>query len=301
MKIAFVTINYRGQDDTLDMVRELEKNILPLGVTSTVYVVDHDRSEEFKKKLSKYPQVVYVQSSGNIGFAAGNNLGLKQALKDGADIYVLINNDTVIPEDLVTNILSSRIADENVGAVGGLIYFAKGFEFEKKYTQEELGKVIWFAGGKIDWDNVYAGHIGVNDVDAGQYTGEKDTDFITGCLFISKREVLEKVGLFDERYCMYFEDVDLGMRIIKAGYKLILDPKIKIAHKVAQTSGIGSPMNDYFLTRNRLMFGMDYARTRTKLALLREAIKKLFVGTKAQKVAVRDFFMRKLGWGSWSN
>jgi len=162
-----------------------------------------------------------------------------------------------------------------------------------------LGKVIWYAGGEYDWDNVYAKHIGVNEVDKGQYDGQRETDFITGCLFITKAEVLKEVGLFDERYCLYFEDSDLGMRIKKAGYKLIVDSNVKLWHKVAQSSGIGSPLNDYFITRNRLLFGMDYARTRTKLALLREAVKKIFIGTKAQKMAVRDFFMRKLGGGSW--
>lgn len=299
MKIGFITISFHSIEDTLDVVKQLEKNTLPLGVSSTVYVVDNDRSEELREKLKKNPQAIYVESPGNVGFAAGNNLGFKRALKDETDIIVLINNDTVVPEDLVLKILASPIVEKTTGVVGGLIYFAKGFEFEDKYKKDELGRVIWYAGGEYDWDNVYAKHIGVNEVDAGQYDGIKETDFITGCLFITKAEVLKKVGLFDERYCLYFEDSDLGMRIKKAGYKLIIDSNVKLWHKVAQSSGIGSPLNDYFITRNRLLFGMDYARTRTKFALLREAVKKLFIGTKAQKQAVRDFFMRKLGGGSW--
>ena len=299
MKIGFITVSFHSIQDTLDVVKQLEKNILPLGVSSTVYVVDNDRSEELKEKLQKHPQAVYVESPGNVGFAAGNNLGFKQALKDETDIVVLINNDTVVPEDLILNILESPISDKNVGAVGGLIYFAKGFEFEDKYKKDELGRVIWYAGGEYDWDNVYAKHIGVNEVDKGQYDGLRETDFITGCLYIVRADVLRKVGLFDERYCLYFEDSDLGMRIKKAGYKLVVDSNVKLWHKVAQSSAIGSPLNDYFITRNRLLFGMDYAKPRTKFALLREAVKKLFVGTKAQKLAVRDFFMRKLGGGSW--
>lgn len=299
MKICFITVSFHSIEDTLNVVKQLEKNNLPLGVTSTVYVVDNDRSDELKEKLIKYPQAVYVESPGNVGFAAGNNLGFNKALQDGNDIIVLINNDTVVPEDLILNILNSPINEKGTGVVGGLIYFAKGFEFENKYKKDELGKVIWYAGGKYDWDNVYAQHLGVNEVDTGQFDGLRETDFITGCLFITRADVLKKVGLFDERYCLYFEDSDLGMRIKRAGYKLIVDSKIKLWHKVAQSSGIGSPLNDYFITRNRLLFGMDYARPRTKLALLREAIKKLIIGTKAQKQAVRDFFMRKLGGGSW--
>jgi GT2 family glycosyltransferase len=299
MKLGFITINFHSHQDTLSLVKQLEENSLPLGVTSTVYVVDNDSSKELKAKLNKYPQAVYIESDGNIGFAAGNNLGIKKALKDETDIIVLINNDTLVPEDLTLKILASPIVEKITGAVGGLIYFAKGFEFEKKYHKDELGKVIWYAGGEYDWDNVYAKHLGVNETDTGQYDGQRETDFITGCLFITKAEVVKRVGLFDERYCLYFEDSDLGMRIKKAGYKLIFDSNIKIAHKVAQSSGIGSPLNDYFLTRNRLLFGMDYAGKRTRFALLREAVKKRIFGTKAQKMAVSDYFMRKLGWGSW--
>lgn len=299
MKIGFITINFHSNADTLNVVKQLEKNTLPLGVTSTIYVVDNENSNELRKSLTRHHQAVYVDSPGNIGFAAGNNLGLNKALEDGSDIIVLINNDTIIPEDLIINILKSPISEKHVGAVGGLIYFAKGFEFEKKYQKNDLGKVIWFAGGEHDWNNVYGVHTGVNEVDHGQYDNTRETDFITGCLFITKAEVLKKVGLFDERYCLYFEDSDLSLRIKKAGYKILVDSKIKLWHKVAQSSGIGSPLNDYFITRNRLLFGMDYASTRTKIALLREAVRKLSVGTKAQKQAIRDFFMRKLGKGTW--
>jgi len=299
MKIGFITVSFHSIEDTLGVVAQLEKNTLPLGVMSSIYVVDNDKSPELKEKLKKYLHAIYVASPGNIGFAAGNNLGFKKALEDDMDIIVLINNDTIVPEDLILNILASPIADKTIGVVGGLIYFAKGFEFEDKYKKEELGKVIWYAGGEYDWDNVYAKHIGVNEVDKGQFNGQRETDFITGCLFIVRAEILKKVGLFDERYCLYFEDSDLGMRIKKAGYKLIIDSNVKLWHKVAQSSSIGSPLNDYFITRNRLLFGMDYAKPRTKFALLREAVKKLFIGTKAQKQAVRDFFAKNLGGGSW--
>lgn len=299
MRIAFITVSFHSDQDTLEVVSQLEHCLLPKNVDLAIYCVDNSRSASLSQKLQKYPHAVYLDSPGNIGFAAGNNLGFRQALKDHADIICLINNDTVVPSDLVKNILASPIGEKKVGAVGGLIYFAKGFEFQKNYRPADLGRVIWYAGGLHDWNNVYATHLGVDEVDRGQYDGLKPTDFITGCLFITRREVLEKVGLFDERYCLYFEDSDLCLRIKQAGLQLLVDSRIKIGHKVAQSSGIGSPLNDYFLTRNRLLFGQTYAGFRTKLALIREAVKKLFLGTPAQKVAVKDFFLRKFGWGSW--
>jgi len=164
---------------------------------------------------------------------------------------------------------------------------------------EMTAKVIWYAGGQIDWQNVYGSHLGVNEVDHGQFEAVEETDFVTGCLLITKKDVLKKVGLLDEKYCLYHEDTDFNLRVKKAGYKILIDPRIKLWHKVAQSSGIGSPLNDYFLTRNRLVLGMDYASLRTKLALLREAVKKLLIGTKAQKIAIWDFFTHHLGKGSW--
>lgn len=299
MKLGFIIVNFHSDQDTIDVVSDLEKCSLPKDVELFTYVVDNSNSKTLKNELKDYKHAIYLDSPGNVGFAAGNNIGFCRAIKDETDIICLVNNDTQVPKDFVKNILSSPITQESVGLVGGLIYFAKGFEFEDQYKKEDLGKVIWYAGGKLDWDNVYATHIGVNDVDRGQYQSVTPTDFVTGCLFITKLSVVKKAGIFDERYCLYFEDSDLGNRIRNEGYKVFFDPNIKLWHKVAQSSGIGSPLNDYFLTRNRLLFGFTYARFRTKFALLREALKKLFIGTPSQKIAIKDFFFRKFGWGSW--
>ena len=300
MKLSFITVNYHSDEDTLSLIGDLEKNQVPSTDEINIIVVDNSRSTEFKEALQTHAKVIYVDSpKGNIGFAAGNNLGIKKALEINSDIVVLINNDTIAPTNLVESILNSSINDPQVGIVGGLIYFAKGFEFENKYQPEDLGKVIWYAGGKLDWDNVYGSHIGVNEVDKGQYNTPADTDFVTGCLLIVRAEVLRKIGMLNEKYCLYHEDTDFNLRVKISGLRLVVDPNIKLWHKVAQSSGIGSPLNDYFLTRNRLVLGMDYAKPRTKIALLREAFKKLFTGTSAQKQAIRDFFLHNLGKGSW--
>jgi GT2 family glycosyltransferase len=98
---------------------------------------------------------------------------------------------------------------------------------------------------------------------------------------------------------MYLEDVDLCQRIKNKGYQIIFDPKIKIWHKVAQSSGIGSLLNDYFITRNRLLFGFKHAKIRTKFALLREAFSKYINGSPTQKKAISDFFLNHLYQGTW--
>ena len=300
MKIAVIIVHFADQELTFATLDSLRKTTLPSKLRSQVYVVDNTSSEDFEEDLiKKYPEVKLVASLENRGFAGGNNLGLKEALADKNDIFVLLNNDTLVKKDFYKKILSSPITKKDVGIVGGLIYFAPGFEFKKKYKKEDIGKVIWYGGGQIDWDNVYISHRAVDQVDKGQFKKVEENDFVTGCLLITKREVLEKVGLLSEKMFLYLEDADFNLRVKRAGYKIIFDPRIKIWHKVAQSSGIGSPLNDYFLTRNRLLFGFKYARPRVKLALLREAFRKKKDGTKAQKAAVKDFLSFNFGKGSW--
>lgn len=300
MRLAIITLHYKNLDDTLALLSSLVKASIPEKDEVKIYVVDNESSKDLKVELDKnFPDTILLVSPENLGFAAGNNLGLKRAISDGAEILVAINNDTVVGKDFFKEIITSPIKNGSVGAVGGLIYFAPGFEFNKNYPKKDFGKVIWYAGGNFDWNNILGSNAHVDEIDGGQFKKPEKTDFITGALLITKAEVLKKVGLFDEKYFMYLEDVDLCHRIKLAGYQLLFDPKIKLWHKVGRGSAIGSPLNDYFITRNRLYFGFKYARLRTKFALLREAIRKLFSGTPAQKTAIKDFFMGKLGKGSY--
>jgi hypothetical protein len=300
MRIALATLHYKNLDDTLALLTSLSKATIPEKHEVKIYVVDNENSKDLKAELDKnFPGVNLLVSPSNLGFAAGNNLGLKRAINDGAEILIAINNDTIVGKNFFKEILESPIKEESVGAVGGLIYFAPGFEFAKNYTQSDLGRVVWYAGGNFDWNNILGSNAHVDEVDHGQFKKQEDTDFVTGALLITKAKVLKKVGLFDEKYFMYLEDVDLSHRMKLAGYRLIFDPKIKMWHEVGQSSGIGSPLNDYFITRNRLYFGFKFAKYKTKFALFREALRKIFSGTPAQKKAIKDFFMGKLGKGSY--
>jgi hypothetical protein len=114
-----------------------------------------------------------------------------------------------------------------------------------------------------------------------------------------RSEALKNAGLFEEKYFMYLEDADLSQRLKRKGWEVLYTPKAEIWHKVAQSSGIGSDLNDYFITRNRLLFGMRYAALRTKFALIRESIRLLLTGRKWQKTGIRDFYLGRFGRGSW--
>jgi len=184
-----------------------------------------------------------------------------------------------------------------VGIAGSKIYFAPGHEYHKgRYTQKEQGKVFWYAGELVDWDNMYASHRGVDEVDTGQYDTEEETPFITGCSMMIARNVLETIGLLDEKFYLYLEDLDYGLRASRAGFRLLYYPKSVIWHLNAGSSGgAGNPLHDYYITRNRLLVGLRYAPIRTKIALIREALGFLYGKNPEKKRAVTDFFFGKFG------
>src|SRR3989338_1815264 len=118
-------------------------------------------------------------SADNKGYAYGVNLGVKQAISDGYESFVVINDDTFVKSDFVDQCLKCLNKNPN-SIISGKIYYAPGFEYHKdRYSKKDLGKVIWYAGGSIDWNNVYINHRGVDEIDKKQFDLSQETDFIT--------------------------------------------------------------------------------------------------------------------------
>jgi GT2 family glycosyltransferase len=296
-KIAIVTVDFNGHKDTDELLASIQK----LGTKSLevmCLVVDNGSDISVRDTISKYPGVVWMQTGKNLGFAGGFNRGMKYAKEWGADFVLIINNDTLLPDkNLLQNLLSVFENHPKAGLVSPKIYFAPTFEFyKKKYLKENEGKVIWYAGGRFDWDNIRSIHRGIDEVDNGQFDKTEKTDLISGCCILVKREVMENVGYFEEKLFSYYEDADWIQRVKKAGYEMYYDGTTNIYHKVSRTAVIGSPWSDYLITRNRLWFGLKYASLRTKFALIRESIRFLISGRSAQKDGVIDYFRGVWGW-----
>lgn len=306
-KISVIIANWNRKEDTLATLHSLRECLLN-NFSVRIIVVDngsHDGSPEAVEKFSRSSSkkgfsIRQIINKENLGFCKGNNLGIQAALKEGADYIVLLNNDTIVDKNLFIDFMNVATAEERLGAISPKIYFAPGYEFHKeRYKKSDLGKIVWSAGGDLDWSNVYATNHGVDEVDDGQFGEEREVDFGTGaCIFIPV-DVIQKVGMLDEKLFAYFEDADLCVRIKRAGWKVIYAPKPNLWHKVSQTSGIGSELNDYFITRNRMLFGLRYAPWRAKFALIRESIRLLSSGRKWQKIGIRDFYLMRFGKGSW--
>lgn len=296
-KLAIITVHFHKPEDTQALLESLSKCKVAKDLQVTILVVDNGGGSCLR--LDKYSNVKCLGNGVNLGFTGGNNLGISFAINNNFDYCLLLNNDTEVDSLFYQAISHSLAQNPNVGAIGALIYFAAGYEFHHHYQKNELGQVIWYAGGKFDKNNVLGSHAHVDEVDQGQFTKSFSTDFITGACLLVSTKVIKKVGLLDERYFMYLEDLEYSLRIQQAGFQLIVDPNIKLHHKVASSSGIGSNLNDYFITRNRLILGFTYSSFRTKFALLREAFRKILIGTPTSRLAVIDFVTGKLGKGSY--
>lgn len=295
--------------NALNMTKEQLVDIAKLdvdGLNAECLVVDNGSKDGTEDAIKNYklPNMKYkfIQSGANLGFAGGNNVGIKDALKRGIDYIILMNNDLILPKDIVKKLVSYMENSSDVGIASPKMYFAKGYEFHKdRYKESDKGKVIWYAGGVIDRKNVYSLHRGVDEIDHGQYDETIETDFANGAVVIVRREVFEKVGLLDDSFFLYWEDADFSERVRRAGFKVMYFPKTKMWHKVsASTGGSGSPTNDYFLTRNRFYYSMRYSPLRTKFAVLRDTIRLIFAGRIWQKWGAIDAILGRKGMGQWA-
>ncbi|GAP08605.1 predicted glycosyltransferases [Anaerolinea thermolimosa] len=240
-RVAIVVINWNGGDDTLACLDSLARVQYP---ERYVLVVDNASQDGSPERIRAcHPEVTLLESRTNLGFAGGNNLGMKVALQKGADYVLLLNHDTLVSPDFLEKMVSVGEADPSIGVLGPTIYY---------HTRPE---VIWSAGGAIDWKHGVARMIGMDETDQGQYgLKPRAVDFVTGCAMLVKRKTLEAAGLLDEGFFAYYEEVEWCVRIRRAGYQIVYVPGATIWHKISPEAREASATVHYYMTRNRLLF-----------------------------------------------
>ena len=187
---------------------------------------------------SPYP-LIFIQTGENIGFAGGNNIGIRYILrKVDCEYVLLLNNDTAVEKDFLSELVKTAESDSRLGIVGGKIFY---------YYKPDK---IWYAGGELDLIRGSGYHF-----QRESKKQEFEVTFITGCLMLFKKSTIQKVGLLPEEYFLVGEDADYCYQYLKAGFKLKVNNKSKIYHKISPTlGGGGSPIEAYYNTRNRLYF-----------------------------------------------
>ena len=222
--IAIIVLTWNGRDLTLDCLRSLEGVTTPNLRTILVDNASQDGTAEAVRRRY-HDRVTVIENAENLGFAAGNNVGIQHALAVGADFILLLNNDTVVAENFVDHLLAPMLDAPAVGITAPKIYYA------------EPEKQIWFAGGEISMWRGTAKHTGIREMDRGQYDTAHDIDYATGCAFLARRAVFEKIGDLDPGYRAYFEDADFCMRARDAGFRIRYVPAAHVWHRISASTG----------------------------------------------------------------
>lgn len=249
IQISIITINYNGLANTCALIETIPFNDYSL----EVIVVDNASSEDEATLIEqRYPRVKVIRSKENLGFAGGNNLGIKAAL--GRYLF-FINNDTILkPQTSDLKHLIERLeSDTKIGMVCPKIRFAWD------------SCPIQFAGytplSRITLRNKA---IGYGEEDLGQYDNAHSTPYAHGAAMMVKREAIERAGLMPECYFLYYEELDWSMMIRRAGYEIWYEPTCTIYHKESQATGQESSLRTYYITRNRLLFAKRNQQGATK-------------------------------------
>lgn len=233
--LSIITINYNGLKDTCELI-----DSIPFNDNMEVIVVDNASKEDESSTIAEqYPQVKVIRSEQNIGFAGGNNLGIKEAK---GKYILLINNDTYFKEFNIDALIEKLESSESIGIVCPKLRFAWG------------NNPIQFAGyTPLSNITVRNQAIGFGEDDKGQYDTAHTTPYAHGAAMLIKREATEKVGLIPECFFLYYEEIDWSMMFTRAGYEIWYDPACTVYHKESQTTGQNSPLRTYYITRNRLL------------------------------------------------
>ena len=234
-RLSIITINYNRLKDTYELI-----DSIPFNHNLEVIVLDNaSKNDEASIISEKYPQVKVIRSEKNLGFAGGNNIGIKEA--KGKYLF-LINNDTYFKEFNIDSLIERLESSDKIGIVCPKLRFAWG------------NNPIQFAG-YTPLSNITLRNkaIGFGDEDKGQYDIAHPTPYAHGAAMLIKREAIVKVGLMPECFFLYYEEIDWSMMFTRAGYEIWYDPSCTVYHKESQTTGQKSPLRTYYITRNRLL------------------------------------------------
>ncbi|MBP9656797.1 MAG: glycosyltransferase family 2 protein [Candidatus Promineofilum sp.] len=301
--VAIIILNWNNAPDTLACLESVFQMDYP---NFSVLVVDNGSTDDSVDRIrAAYPNVEILETGENLGYAEGNNIGIRHAL-DGRPYFILVlNNDTLVQPNLLVELVREAERSIDIGMVGPKMYFF------------DPPDMIFAAGSMIDWHRGELVHRGIwqRESQEGSLFSEhaEDVDFIAGCAMLVRRQVIEDIGMLDPSYYLNFEDVEWCVRAKKAGFRICYTPSAILYHKVSATMGQASPMNTYYMTRNSMLFFWRNAEgvcryTSLILTLMRTlrtigawSIKPVYRNKqyrrklKANIFALRDFFLRRFG------
>lgn len=247
-KISIIILQYNNSQDTIKCLESVKELNYP---AFEIIVVDNNSQPEhfnnvrlfIESQPANTSRFTLHASHSNLGYAGGNNVGIRQALENGADYVLILNPDTTVEPGLLTKLVGAGEKDEKVGLAAPAI---------------DEGSHITY-GGRVDWLKPELTHLVTYDV---------ASEYLPGACLLIKRSVIEKIGLLDESYFLYFEDADYCMRARQAGFALKLVPEVLVRHRVsASAKQLGAPFLLRYHFRNALYFNWRHAPAGYKILL----------------------------------
>jgi len=220
--VNIFVLNWNGRDLTLDCLASLEKVTYS---NANIIVIDNgSRDDSVVSIKEQYPETDIIEFPTNLGFAGGNNAGF-QSTANKADYTIFLNNDTIVDPYFVEPLINELESKSNTKQTAPKIYYA------------DKPETIWFAGGKVNLWTGFIRHIGIRKKDASLYSKKMEIDYATGCCICMRTQDFESIGLFDQTFPMYAEDVDLSIRLKQKGGSIVFIPESKVWHKVSASMG----------------------------------------------------------------
>jgi len=291
-KIAIVILNWNGYEDTSECIISLQN--ITYDNYKIIIVDNGSRQDDFLLLKKNFPEIEVIRSESNLGFTGGNNLGIEYAMKMHPDCFLLLNNDTIVEPNFIQPLLDVFEKEKDAGITAPQI----------NYFYEP--KKIWTEGGNISL--VRGSGFAYSDrIESKIKPDNKSVTFVSGCCMLIKKEVLEKIGLFDDNFFLYVEDADLCFRTIKADFKIFVSNNSRIFHKVSSSTNESlSQLPLYYVTRNRLYFAkknFGYSYFITFIYILFSMITKSvkwFISSESKNVQVvfrafKDFVLGNMG------
>jgi len=257
-RVIIVVLSWNQKCDTLECLKSLSKLDYP---NRRVIVVDQDSADGTHGAIKTYfPEVLVIRNAENVGFAEGNNIGIRHALTDGPEYIVLLNNDTTVEHDFLRVLIDAARNNPDFDVFGPKIVF------------ESDPAIIWSAGSYVDWRQGICIQRGLREVDRGQYDNYEEVNALTACAMMISRKALDTVGLLDSRYFIYYEETDWCARATSAGFRLLYVPATVVRHKVSAAMGVASPGTVFYFVRNNLLFITKNTRGLLRLRLLGKSL-----------------------------
>jgi hypothetical protein len=252
--VALIILSWNGKALTLACLASLAKLDY---ANHSLIVVDNGSTDGTVEAVRQgYPGVTLIENGANLGFAEGNNVGIRDAMERRAEYILLLNNDTEVAPDFLSVLVN---AAERIGA---------GVYGPKIYYHAEPER-IWCAGNT--WTGTGFVQVGDGEPDGPAFGAEKETDYIIGCALFAPAQMFREIGLLDPIFFLTYEETDWCYRARRANYRCMVVPQSRIWHKVAMSmGGQGSPLQEYYYTRNLLLWAERYLPRNDFTALRRE-------------------------------